>query len=502
MSNVLDNLAEQRRWAEPKPLPTGLPAVPEFNPALLPEALRSWVMDISDRMQCPPDFPAVSTLVTLAAVVGRQMAIRPKQHDDWTVVPNLWGAIVGRPGLLKTPATKEPTNMVARLEVAAREEYETARREFEASALVAKSAAKQTERAIAAALKKGDNAEASRLALESIESGESEPVRRRYLTSDATVEKLGELLGQNPRGILVFRDELVGWLSSLEREGREGTRQFFLEAWNGDGRFTFDRIGRGTVEIEAAAVSILGGIQPGPLGDYLRHAARGGVGDDGLVQRLQLLVWPDASAEFVNVDRWPDSPARERAWEIYQRVDSLYAPSYGATDTGDGIPFIRFDAAAQAEFDAWREGLEKRLRGDELSPVLESHLAKYRSLVPSLALLFHLVDAAAGPVAHASLIRALSWAEYLEAHAHRVYAGVGTPELSAAVELLKHIRRGDLGETFTARDVYRAGWRGLDYETTPKALAVLEDHGHVRSQRYETGGRPRIEFEINPRARA
>ena len=33
--------------------------------------------------------------------------IRPKRHDDWTVVPNLWGAIVARPGMLKTPALRE-----------------------------------------------------------------------------------------------------------------------------------------------------------------------------------------------------------------------------------------------------------------------------------------------------------------------------------------------------------------------------------------------------------
>jgi hypothetical protein len=91
----------------PKPLPSGLPPVAPLDPALLPEALRGWVEDVSDRMQCPPDYPAVATVVALSAVIGRQIAIRPKRFDEWTVVPNLWGGVIGSPGELKTPAVQD-----------------------------------------------------------------------------------------------------------------------------------------------------------------------------------------------------------------------------------------------------------------------------------------------------------------------------------------------------------------------------------------------------------
>jgi putative DNA primase/helicase len=94
--------------------------------------------------------------------------------------------------------------------------------------------------------------------------------QRRYILNDSTVEKLGELLNQNPNGLLLFRDELIGWLRTLDREGHENDRAFYLEAWNGNGSYTYDRIGRGTLHIKAACVSILGGIQPGPLNNYLQ----------------------------------------------------------------------------------------------------------------------------------------------------------------------------------------------------------------------------------------
>ena len=38
----------------------------------------------------------------------------------------------------------------------------------------------------------------------------------RYLVSDCTVEALAVLLEQHPRGLLVARDELSGWVNSFD----------------------------------------------------------------------------------------------------------------------------------------------------------------------------------------------------------------------------------------------------------------------------------------------
>ena len=63
----------------------------------------------------------------------------------------------------------------------------------------------------------------------------AEPTCRRYIVNDTTVEKLGELLRDNPWGLLEFRDELTGWLRCLDKPGHEGDRAFYLESWNGVG---------------------------------------------------------------------------------------------------------------------------------------------------------------------------------------------------------------------------------------------------------------------------
>jgi hypothetical protein len=314
---------KQEPWPEPQPLPAGLPDVEPFDLRLLPKRLRPWVQDIAERMQCPLDFVAVPAIVGLGSIIGRQLGIRPKRKDGWLVVPNLWGAVVGRPGLLKTPALQEALRPLVRLEMEAKAKHDEEMKRHKAELQLGAAEKKVKDKDIQARLKNGTDREILLKELMN-EAGEDEPPsRRRYLVNDSTVEKLGEILAANPNGVLVFRDELTGWLRGLERDGREGDRAFYLEAWNGTGRFTYDRIGRGTVDIEAACLSLLGGIQPGPLAAYLGAIKAGGIADDGLMQRFQLVVWPDPSSEWKNVDEWPDAQAKQEAFDSFVSASAL-----------------------------------------------------------------------------------------------------------------------------------------------------------------------------------
>jgi hypothetical protein len=265
------------------------------------------------------------------------------------------------------------------------------------------------------------------------------PVCRRYEVNDATIPKLGELFAENPNGLLLVRDELSGFLHSLDREEQAGDRAKYLEMWDGKGELTYDRIGRGTVRVGSNTLSVLGGIQPGVLMAYVREAVRGGAGNDGLLQRFQLFVWPDVSKEWRNLDRWPDTKAKNEAFKVFEHLDGLTAEAIGATKSEDGIPFLRFTSDAQECFDCWRAGLEKKLRSDVEHPAFEAHLAKYRKLVPALALLIHLADRRIGRVSLDALNKALLWAEYLEAHARRIYSAALRPDTAAARESWRSI---------------------------------------------------------------
>lgn len=98
---------ERAEWPEPIPIGEELLPVLPFDSRLLPDALRDRVMDIAERMSCPPEMPAIAILGALSAAIGRRCAMLPKQHDEWLVIPNLWGMVIGRPGSKKSPACRE-----------------------------------------------------------------------------------------------------------------------------------------------------------------------------------------------------------------------------------------------------------------------------------------------------------------------------------------------------------------------------------------------------------
>lgn len=174
------------------------------------------------------------------------------------------------------------------------------------------------------------------------------------------------------------------------------------------------------LHIPAACIAMLGGIQPGKLQSYIHDAINGGTGDDGLLQRFGMLVWPDVAGEWINIDRWPDTAAKNIAFETFQRLDAM--PPGTDPETGSPAPAIySFSTEAQAMFESWRHEFETSLRSGEHHPAMESHLAKYRKLVPAIALTCALADGET-EVSAESLARALAWSEYLQTHAARAYA--------------------------------------------------------------------------------
>jgi hypothetical protein len=484
------------RWNEPVELPNGLKPVAPFDFEFLPSNIAPWVRDISDRMQCPPDFVAVSAMTALGSALGRKIGIRPQQQTDWIEVPNLWACIVGRPGAMKSPAMAEALKPLQRLEVEARKDHEAALKDFatdqEAFDLRKQHAQKKAKGAL-------DREEVSKLL--QIEEP-TPPKARRFIINDCTYEALGEILADNPTGVLASRDELISLLKTLDREDHAAARGFFLTAWNGTSGYTFDRIIRGRTYIEAACVSLLGSTQPGRIAEYMRRAVIGGALDDGLIQRFGLLVWPDQSPEWKNVDRYPDSNARQLVWNTFQRLSELAPASVGAEiDQFETIPFLRFDANAHGFFSEWRENLEHRLRSAGLHPAMESHLAKYRKLVPALALINHLTDSGIGPVNDEAVLRAIAFSEYLETHARRAYAAGSEAEAVAAKAILNRIRKGNLSDGFSARDICQRDWSNLtDRDQIQAGLDLLADYDWIAADRIDTGGRPKTVYRINPRA--
>ena len=139
---------------------------------------------------------------------------------------------------------------------------------------------------------------------------------------------------------------------------------------------------------------------------------------------------------------------------------------------------------------------------------MASHLSKYEKLVAALALIFHLVDCAAAklvvdrakPISRAQLNRAITFSDYLETHAERVYSSGAFGTVEAAKLIHKRIIKGALRDGFSARDIYRSQWSGLtDSDLVNGAVELLADLNWIKPRSSDKKNITRgATYSINP----
>ena len=461
------------KWKPPEVLPRELLDVPLFDASFLPDNFRAGVIDIAERLNCPMDFVAIPALVGAGALIGNKVGINPKAYDDsWIVYPALWGAIVGPPGSMKTPAQQSVFSAHYHLE--------------EQSLHTFINDMAQYEQQLDQYARVSKDFKTSKTTV--CPSKPVAPVRKRRVANDTTYQALGVILAENPTGILVLADELSGLLQSLDTPGQEGARGFYLSGWGGSGNSSVDRIGRNSLLLKNYCLSLFGGFQPDRLKNYVRQTQAGSSNNDGLVQRFQLIAWPDLPTKVEIIDRPVDQTAVNTFRDAMLALDSVPA----------GV-CLHFTSSAQLEYNKWYSANEHYLKSDALTSGLQSHFAKYRSLIPGLALLFHIVDKHSGAVCKGCLQKALHIGFFLKRHARRIYSSVQGVDNAPMRSLAAKLIDAKLSDGFTKRDLIQKGWSNLtDYPSTSLALDELVARHWLNEVSAQTAGRPKVQYLINP----
>jgi len=158
---------------------------------------------------------------------------------------------------------------------------------------------------------------------------------------------------------------------------------------------------------------------------------------------------------------------------------------------------LHFTADAQKIFNQWYLINENLVSRKNLDTSRQSHFAKYRSLIPALALLFHLLEDGTGPVNIDALAKAIRFALYLKRHSDRIYGSVLGFDNTSAHVLGDKLISGALLTQFTLRHVLQKGWASLaTKETIQEALDTLVEAGWLQEERVDTGGRPKVVYHI------
>ena len=300
------------------PTPPPQPWQP-FPTDALPGAIARYIREASVALGCDESFVALTLLAALASAIGNTRRVRVKR--EWREPCILWTVIVGDSGTMKSPAWNLATKPLLRRQS----------EEFRICSEAEATYAQELERH-KAAIQKWRNV--------GVKSGEpppeepAEPVARRFIVENTTVEALAPILDANPRGVLLSQDELAGWFGSFDRyaNGKKGADLASWLSMHRAGPITIDRkTGKRLIHIPEAVVSITGSIQPETLAAALgrEHFA------DGLASRL-LLAMPPRRAKH-----WTEAEISDEATlaleDLFSRLLKL---DFAGSAEGEPEPYI------------------------------------------------------------------------------------------------------------------------------------------------------------------
>ena len=485
--------ASDRIWGEPDRTIIESRRKPPEIPLQILGGWQTWIKATAQSRSAPVDYVAVSLLSLLSSVIENSRRASP--WDGWVEPVTLWTAMVGNPSSGKSPGIDAVLSLVRELEKDLVGDFPEELLAWETEKMAAKENRTKWEDDVKTAVKNGSPPPQ----MPQKASEPEKPVRPRIIVTDATIESLARLLSHLPRGLMLNRDELSGWLESFNRYSGGGDRPFWIEAYGGRPYVVDRQKNDEPLQIPYLSISVLGGIQPDKLVKLLVNSD-----DDGLASRI-LTVWPN-----------PIPPKRPTVspndYEPLQAMRSLLNLKMGSDEDGNLLPVVvRFEDAASDLFDQWRnENAEKQKWA---SGLYLSHLGKMPGIVVRLSLILELMNWAISPSNHQEpeYISCKSFAsaaglvdEYFLPMAERTYgdAAMPTVERHAAILARQILRRQS--EKINTREIGRE-WKlpGLkEAAAIHIACEYLQDANWIdktSSRSGNTSGRSKADFLVNPK---
>lgn len=436
------------------------PVLPALKPEHLPASLGRFVFDQSEIVGSDPGILAISALVACAGVAHDGIKLQPRMNDrNWRESPRLWGAVVGDPSVRKTPAILRAINHIKVMDMNEGERSAAAIAQYR---LEAKIHAKK-EAAYTKAAAKDSSGTAP--------TPPEKPPMRRILVEDSTIEALGVVLCDNPRGVLVLRDELAGWFGAMDAYRSGGgsgkDRADWLEIYNG-GPKRVDRITREPLFVRNWSACVLGGIQPSAIQRIANDLT-----EDGLLQRFMVVV--ATSPEGGGVDRESDLDALNGYRDMLDQLYRIAPPAEPIRLTPEG-------SATRQQF---ADDMRALTETDYLPIRMRHALGKWEGLFCRLAITYHVVESAyarayPAPEIPTETVQRVDrfMRDYLFGHAMAFYADILST--NAAMEHVRWIAGWIASRRLTAtslRDIHGAynRWRTLKDHEQMAVMRLLED---------------------------
>jgi hypothetical protein len=326
----------------------------QFPLDIFPVFFREYIQECNKTLGFSVDYMGCSLLWLTSLAIGNTIKVSPK--TGYTDICSVWIAVVGSPGVGKTPSVKAIIRPLMDLNYDMIESYNESRKEYDAMMKLDKN--KRSEEV-------------------------AEPIRSQMVVGDITLESLADIHQNRPQGIGVFKDELAGWFKDMNKYNKNGGGEIeqWLSMWSGEGISVNRKTSRDAF-VRSAFVPVLGGIQP----DVLENIFTEDFKTNGFADRM-LLCYPELTVPHYaseSMDQMLISSYDSAVREMFALLEKIRVKN-------DRL-VLRLEEEAMVEFRRFHARVTDIENGDTENEYMKSMLPKMKQYILRFALILQTLD--------------------------------------------------------------------------------------------------------------
>ena len=337
---------------------------PSFPLEIFPKAIRDIIEALEEYENYNVDFTAASFLTVFAAAMGNTWSVR--FMTGWVSRPIIYMVLVGSPSCGKTPPLQQAVAPLLKLDG----EYDMIYcKEMETYRRWERMSAKQREK-------------------HSLPEEMKMPQRKCHVVVDSTVEALIGALRDNPRGVLIYKDEIDSLLSNFNRYN-SSDEGYFLSLFSGT-PFKYSRKSNNEhIFLANPYCSIIGTTQPGRLGEQFGGKRM----MNGFSSRF-LKVYP----EIDKMPSWNDTAMPDGVLEEWGRIIRKVVTVTPSTDQEGKATSIEllFSQEAKLRVIQWKDEVNNKAYAETDSDAVRALCGKLETYLVRFCLVIQIMHCICG----------------------------------------------------------------------------------------------------------
>ena len=337
---------------------------PSFPLEIFPKAIRDIIEALEEYENYNVDFTSASFLTVFAAAMGNTWSVR--FMTGWVSRPIIYMVLVGSPSCGKTPPLQQAVAPLLKLDG----EYDMIYcKEMETYRRWERMSAKQRER-------------------HSLPEEMEMPQRKCHVVVDSTVEALIGALRDNPRGVLIYKDEIDSLLSNFNRYNGSD-EGYFLSLFSGT-PFKYSRKSNNEhIFLANPYCSIIGSTQPGRLDEQFGGKRM----MNGFSSRF-LKVYP----EIDKMPSWNDTAMPDGVLEEWERIIRKVITVTPSTDQEGKATSIElmFSQDAKLRIIQWKDAVNNKAYAETDSDAVRALCGKLETYLIRFCLVIQIMHGICG----------------------------------------------------------------------------------------------------------